>query len=51
MSTVGWNVADATVKLGPATSLKTMTSDNKVRARAAADMKKSKGAGNSKYQC
>lgn len=35
-------MADATVKLSALSNLKSMTSENKVRAKAAAEMKKSK---------
>ena len=38
-----WNVADATVLLSTQSSLKAMTSENKVRAKAAASLHKHKG--------
>ena len=38
-----WNIADATVAMSASTSLKAVTTENKVRAKAAADMKKQKG--------
>lgn len=43
LSASDWNVADATVTLSASTTLKSLTSENKVRAKAAADMKKTKG--------
>lgn len=37
-----WNIADATVAMSSSTSLKAVSSENKVRANAAANMKKQK---------
>ncbi|KAL4233687.1 ATP-dependent helicase smarcad1 [Mactra antiquata] len=42
LSKNGWNVADATVEMSSCTSLKSVTSENKVRVKAAARMKKEK---------
>jgi hypothetical protein len=43
LSSHDWNIADATVAMSASATLKALSSENKVRSKAAADMDKQKG--------